>query len=91
MTDLACHSLSDNYFLPDKQCGFIPGTTSDLIMLMFLTRDWQDVLDDGLDTVLGTQDIAGAFDRVWQGELLEKLRAKGIQGDLFTSREFAFK
>ena len=28
-------------------------------------------------------DIAGAFDRVWHGGLLEKLRAKGIHGDLF--------
>ena len=27
-------------------------------------------------------DIADAFDRVWHGGLLEKLRAKGIQGDL---------
>ena len=27
-------------------------------------------------------DITGAFDRVWHGDLLEKLRAKGIQDDL---------
>ena len=27
-------------------------------------------------------DIAGAFDKVWHRGLLEKLRAKGIQGGL---------
>ncbi|KAG0720631.1 hypothetical protein GWK47_048142 [Chionoecetes opilio] len=36
----------------------------------------------GQDTVVVALDIAGAFDRVWHGGLLEKLRAKGIQGDL---------
>ena len=51
-------------------------------MLMLLTRNWQDALDNGLDTAVVALDIAGAFDRVWHGGLMEKLRAKGIQGDL---------
>ncbi|XP_063875034.1 uncharacterized protein LOC135108190 [Scylla paramamosain] len=41
-----------------------------------------DALDGGLDSVVVALDIVGAFDRVWHGDLLEKLRAKGIQGDL---------
>ena len=49
---------------------------------MLLTKKWQDSLDDGQDTVVVALDIAGAFDRVWHGGMLEKLRAKGIQGDL---------
>lgn len=81
VADVVCHHLSDNYLLSDQQFGFRPGrSTSDLLML--LTRDWQDALDDGLDTVVVALDIAGAFDRVWHEGLLEKLRAKGIQGDL---------
>ncbi|KAK4319782.1 hypothetical protein Pmani_009300 [Petrolisthes manimaculis] len=79
VADVVCHHLSNNYLLSDQQFGFRPGkSTSDLLML--LTRDWQDALDDGLDTVVVALDIAGAFDRVWHGGLLEKLRAKGIQG-----------
>ena len=34
-----------------------------------------------MDTVMVALDIAGDFDRVWYGGLLEKLRAKGIQFD----------
>ncbi|XP_063879421.1 uncharacterized protein LOC135110724 [Scylla paramamosain] len=65
----------------ELQFGFRPGpSTSDLLML--LTGRWQDALDGGLDSVVVALDIAGAFDRVWHGGLLEKLRAKGIQGDL---------
>ena len=81
VADVVCRHLNDNYLPSDQQFGFRPGrSTSDLLML--LTRDWQDALDDGKDTVVVALDIAGAFDRVWHGGLIEKLRAKGIQGDL---------
>ena len=49
---------------------------------MLLSRDWQDSLDNGLDTLIVALDIAGVSDRVWHAGLLEKLRAKGIQGHL---------
>ncbi|XP_063888878.1 uncharacterized protein LOC135115794 [Scylla paramamosain] len=81
VADVVCRHLQDNYLLSDQQFGFSPGrSTFDLLML--LTGDWQDALDGGLDSVVVALDIAGAFDRVWHGGLLEKLRAKGIQGDL---------
>ena len=81
VADVMCRHLKDNYLLSDQQFGFRPGrSTSDLLTL--LTGDWQNALDDGLDTVVVALDIAGAFDRVWHGGLMEKLRAKGIQGDL---------
>ena len=73
--------LDDNHLLSHQQFGFRPGrSTSDLLLL--LSRDWQDALDEGLDTLVVALDIAGAFDRVWHAGLLEKLRAKGIQGGL---------
>ncbi|XP_063868224.1 uncharacterized protein LOC135104623 [Scylla paramamosain] len=63
------------------QFGFRPGkSTADL--LLFLSKDWQDALEEGLDTLVVALDIAGAFDRVWHAGLIEKLRAKGVQGDL---------
>ena len=76
-----CQHLRVNNLLSDRQFGFRPGrSTSDLLLL--LTKEWQDALDEGLDTLVVALDIAGAFDRVWHAGLLEKLRAKGIQGDL---------
>ena len=73
--------LEDNALLSDHQFGFRSGrSTTDLLML--LSKDWQDSLDNGLDTLVVALDIAGAFDRVWHAGLLEKLRAKGIQGPL---------
>ena len=36
-------------------------------------------LDDGFDIMVAALDIVGTFDWVWNAELLEKQRAKGIQ------------
>ncbi|KAK4297983.1 hypothetical protein Pmani_029631, partial [Petrolisthes manimaculis] len=75
------HHLDDESLLSNQQFGFRSGrSTSDLLML--LSRDWQDSLDSGLDTIVVALDIAGAFDHVWHAGLLEKLRAKGIRGHL---------
>ncbi len=69
-----CLHLRESQLLSDRQFGFRPGrSTADLLLL--LSKDWQDALDEGLDTLV-------AFDRVWHAGLTAKLRAKGIQGDL---------
>ena len=39
-------------------------------------------MDEGLDTLVVALDIARVFDRVWHAGLLEKICAKGIQGNL---------
>ena len=75
--------LYGNNLLSPHQFGFRPGrSTSDLLLL--LSQEWQDTLDEGLDTLVVALDIAGAFDRVWHSGLLAKLRAKGIGGSLLT-------
>ncbi len=81
VAEVICRHLDDNNLLSNQQFGFRSGrSTSDLLLL--LSKDWQDSLDEGLDTLIVALDIAGAFDRVWHEGLLEKLRVKGIQGDL---------
>ena len=73
--------LNDHQLLSPQQFGFRPGcSTSDLLLL--LSQAWQDTLDEGLDTLVVALDIAGAFDRVWHSGLIEKLRAKGVEGPL---------
>ncbi|XP_063596231.1 uncharacterized protein LOC134773084 [Penaeus indicus] len=58
----------------------IPRSTADLLLL--LSKNWQDALDAGQDTLVIALDIAGAFDRVWHRGLLAKLQARGISSNL---------
>ena len=75
--------LNEQQLLSPQQFGFRPNrSTSDLLLL--LSQEWQDTLDEGLDTLVVALDIAGAFDRVWHSGLLAKLRAKGFDGRLLT-------
>ena len=81
IVDDITHHLEDHGLLSNKQFGFRSlRSTADLLLL--LSKEWQDALDIGLDTLVIALDIAGAFDRVWHRGLLAKLSAKGIQGDL---------
>uniref|UniRef100_A0A0P4WNB5 Reverse transcriptase domain-containing protein n=1 Tax=Scylla olivacea TaxID=85551 RepID=A0A0P4WNB5_SCYOL len=71
--------LDEHQLLSLHHFGFRSGrSTSDL--LLFLSQEWQDTLDEGLDTLVVALDIAGAYDRVWHSGLLAKLQAKGIEG-----------
>ncbi|XP_045122826.1 uncharacterized protein LOC123511207 [Portunus trituberculatus] len=73
--------LDEHQLLSPHQFGFWPGrSTSDLLLLF--SQEWQDILDEGLDTLVVALDIAGAYDRVWHAGLLTKLQAKGIDGGL---------
>ncbi|KAG7155656.1 RNA-directed DNA polymerase from mobile element jockey-like 32, partial [Homarus americanus] len=77
-----CRHFDHHNLLSNRQFGFRSiQSTSDLLLL--IPRDWQDALDNGLDTLVIAFDIAGgAFDRVWHRGLLEKPRAKGIERNL---------
>ena len=75
--------LEDNNILSQKQFGFRASrSTADLLLLS--TQQWQNTLDAGRRTLVVALDIAGAFDRVWHRGLVEKMRAKGIQGNLLS-------
>ncbi|XP_063603574.1 uncharacterized protein LOC134779374 [Penaeus indicus] len=64
-----------------RQFGFRSSrSTADLLLL--LSKNWQDALDAGQDTLVIALDIAGAFDRVWHRGLLAKLQARGISSNL---------
>lgn len=81
MAEAISRHLDENSLLSDQQFASVSGrSTSDLVML--LSRDRQDSLDNGRGTLVIALDITGAFDRVWHAGLLEKLRAIGIQGRL---------
>ena len=72
--------LDQHQLLSPPNWGFNPDrSTSDFLIL--LSQEWQDILDEGLHTLVAL-DIAGAFDRVWHADLMAKLKAKGINGGL---------
>lgn len=73
--------LDEHHLLSHRQYGFRKGhSTADLLLL--LSRNWNDALDAGLNTLVIALDIAGAFDCVWHQGLIAKLGALGIAGDL---------
>ncbi|XP_045137147.1 uncharacterized protein LOC123519710 [Portunus trituberculatus] len=52
--------LDEHQLLSPHQFGFRPGrSTSDLLLL--LSQEWQDTLDEGLDTLVVALDIAGGL------------------------------
>lgn len=52
VTTAICQHLSENHLLSNKQFGFRPGrSTADLLLL--LSKEWQDALEEGLDTCCG--------------------------------------
>ncbi len=75
------HHLKRRYLLSDRQFGFRKGrSAADLNLLQ--NAEWSDALDAGRPTAVLALDIAGAFDRVWHGALVEKLYAVGVGGPL---------
>lgn len=76
-TEAISHRLDENVLLSDQQFAFMSGRST-AGLLMVLSRDWQDSIDNGLGTLVIVLDIAGTFCRVWHASLLEKLRPRGI-------------
>lgn len=73
--------FDENCLLSSKQFGFRKArSTSDL--LLQLSSKWNKSLDNGEYTYVIALDIAGAFDRVWHGGLITKLKSLGINGNL---------
>ena len=71
------HDLTTQKLISNKQFGFREGRSSSDLMLA-LTTDWQEALNDGDDIIVVALDIAGAFDNVWHSGLLGKLESNGI-------------
>ena len=68
----------------DQQFEFRPGRST-YDEKMFLTRHWQDDLDEGRDDVVVALDIAGVFDKVWHQSLLESSMLKVSRASCYNS------
>ena len=73
--------LEKYHLMSNKQFGFRKNrSTADL--LLKITSSWNKSLDKGKETYVIALDIAGAFDRVWHGGLISKIKSLGIDGNL---------
>ena len=74
--------LHDNNLLSSLQSGFIP-RDSTINQLTFLYNTFCQALDAGKEVRAVFCGISKAFDRVWHTDLLAKLRAAGVTGEVF--------
>ena len=63
------------------QSGFVGGNST-VIKLLFLSNELSKALDEGKEIRVVFCDISKAFDRVWHGGLIHKLRSDGISDSL---------
>jgi hypothetical protein len=73
--------LSENDLIKNSQHGFIPGRSCSTNLVTFLDKVTK-AMDDGIPVDVFYLDFAKAFDKVPAGRLLNKLRAKGVSGNV---------
>ena len=63
VAEVICRHLSENHLLSDRQFGFRPGCSTTKF-LRLLSKDCENAMDEGLNTLEVALDISGTFDRV---------------------------
>ena len=74
--------IRDNNLITPHQSGFIPGDST-VNQLAFMYHTFAKALNDKFDIRLVFCDQSKAFDKVWHGGLLYKLKTFGIEGSLY--------
>ena len=83
VSDTLSNHLESQGLLSHKQWGFRKNYSTESLLL-HLTETWKNALDRGLIVGVLFVDFRKAFDTVNHTILLEKLKAIGISGDLFS-------
>ena len=73
--------LQANHMLSSLQSGFIPGDIT-VNQLMILYYTFCEALATGKEVRVIFCDIIKALDRVWYADLLHKLEAAGVAGEV---------
>ena len=83
VSDTLNNHIESQCLLSHKQWGFRKNYSTESLLL-HLTETWKNALDRGLKVGVLFVDFRKAFDTVNHTILLEKLKAIGISGDLFS-------
>ena len=74
--------MVNNKLFNERQYGFVPGRSCMTQLLLVLDK-WTEMLDNGYPIDIIYLDFAKAFDKVPHVRLLEKIKAYGINGEIF--------
>ena len=75
--------FTENKLISQNHSGVKPGDSC-ISQLLCITHNIYQSLDHGLEARAVFVDISKAFDKVWHGDLLFKLKQNGISGKLLT-------
>ena len=78
--DIMSH-LQENKLIKDSQHGFMPGRSCSTNLIVFQDKLTQ-IIDQGKSADIFYLDFAKAFDKVPHKRLIQKLKNKGIQGNV---------
>ena len=73
--------FTDNELISSNQSSFKPGDSC-INQLLCITHDIYESIDEDLETSAVFLDISKAFDKVWHGSLLYKLKQNCISGNI---------
>ena len=73
--------LIKNKLIATNQSGFKP-VDSCINQLLSITHDIDKSFDEGYEVIGMFLDISKAFDRVWNEDIIFKLKQNGISGNL---------
>ena len=73
--------LQENRLIKDSQHGFMPGRSCSTNLVVFQDK-LTKIVDQGKSVDIFYLDFAKAFDKVPQKRLVQKLKNKGIHGNV---------
>ena len=81
LKDKIMSHILDNNLIKESQHGFMPGRSCTTNLVTFLDK-LTEIVDRGKPADIFYLDFAKAFDKVPRARLIQKLRSKGIEGNI---------
>ena len=83
LKDNIMQHLKENNLIKESQHGFMPGKSCTTNLIVFMDK-LTEIIDRGKPADIFYLDFAKAFDKVPRARLLQKMRTKGISGQVLS-------